>query len=247
MKTKIGKFYIFICFLLFCVTRMNFFYLQDSLKIFVASIFCSLTLFFIISDKIVAWIAAVVVTVVLNINNIDYLFLSLFVLFLIIAYRENMHIEKSQKKNKKQEKTFSSWFLIIAICFGAVALIFCLDSYFAINQKTYYTDFFHIEYLIILCIMLFLFVASIVLRKKGYEIPVTLSVVYLINIIFYFEMIFYCYVTLKGDSHVYRCILFPWHAYLSMIICGDDPVVKTIIVSVDKALSGFVNKKQVTK
>lgn len=247
MKTKIGKVYIFICFLLFCVTRMGFFYLQDNSKIYLASIICAFTLFFIISDKIIAWIAAVAVSVIFNINNFDYLFLSLFVLFLIIAYRENMHIEKPKNKKKKQEQKFSSWFLIIALCFGVVALIFSVDSYFAINQKTYYTDFLHVEYLIILCIMLFLFIASLVLRKKGYEIPATLSAVYLMNIVFYFEMIFYCYVTLKGDSHVYSCILFPWYAYLSMIICGDDPVLKIIISSADKLLAEKINKKQVTK
>lgn len=223
---------------------VNLSYPEDNLKIFVLSIFCSLALFFIISDKIIAWVAAVAVTVVLNINNFDYLFISLFVLFLIIAYRENMLIEKPQKKKKKEKKKFSSWFLVIAICFGVIALIFSLSSYFAPNQKTFYNDFFHIEYLIILCVMLFFFVASIVLRNKGYEITNELVAVYLINIIFYFIMIFYCHATLKGDYHNYRCILFPWYAYLSMIICGDDPIVKIIIDSADKALAGFINKNR---
>lgn len=220
-------------------------------EIFMWTMLCSLALFFVIKDKIIAWITAVAVAVVPNINNFDYLFLSLFVLFLIIAYRENMHIEqpqnKKKKKQKKEEKPFSSWFLLIAGGFGAIALILSLGTAFAPNQKTYYNDFFHIEYLLILCVMLFFFVASLVLRKKGHEIPTTLVAVYVLNILLFFVMIMYCQVTLKGDTHNYRCILFPWYAYMSMIICGDDPVMNIILNSADKALTEFINKKQVTK
>ena len=78
MKTKIGKFYVFICFLLFGAALIKQSHPNSNSEIFMWTMLCSLALFFVIKDKIIAWIVAVAVAVVPNINNFDYLSIKLF-------------------------------------------------------------------------------------------------------------------------------------------------------------------------
>lgn len=233
---NLRKTFIFICFQVFGIIPIIEKRVDEASSIFVLSILLASVCFNIMRDKIIGWLISVVIVVMFNINNKEYLFLSLFVLILAITYKETLDRDNVSKKD------FSTIFIIISICFGIFVLIYSISSYFAVNQQTYFTDFSHKEYIIVFFLLVALFCMSVVARRSIDNNSAKLRIVYFINIIFYIEMLFFCYVSLNGDSHHCEVILFPWYAYLCMLVCDEDPVVMGAFKTVDKKVTNFIEK-----